>query len=130
MRTAMGIAITGLLLTVIPATAQPPPSLEWLRGPPPPPPPEGETDRIIIQRLEAVGERHRGMPPYYNGGIYGDIIGTFFGLLATGAYDQARGLRDGVCAAWRVMPPSGPFTGRASIGGVDVILDTMCGVNK
>jgi hypothetical protein len=130
MRIAIGVVTTGLLLTAVAASGQPQPSLEWLQGPPPPRQPEGETDRIITEGLEAVGERYRGAPAYYNGGIYGDIIGTFFGLLATGSYAQARTLRDAVCAAWRVMPPNGPYTGHASIGGVEVSLDKMCGVGN
>ncbi len=130
MHTAIGVVATGFLLTAGAAIAQPQPALAWLQGPPPPLQPAGETDRIITQSLEAVGERYRGAPAYYNGGIYGDIIGTFFGLLATGAYAQAHELREGVCAAWRVMPSNGPFVGQAVVGGIEVSLDKMCGVGK
>jgi hypothetical protein len=120
----------GLLLTAVTAAAQPQPSLGWLRGPPPPIQPEGETNRVISKGLEVVGERYRGAPAYYNEGIYGDVTGVFFGLLATGSYARARELRDGVCAAWRAMPRNGPFTGRAAVGGVDVDLDKMCGLER
>jgi hypothetical protein len=120
----------GVLLTAATVAAQPQPSLGWLQGPPPPVQPEGETNRVISKGLEAVGERYRGAPAYYNDGIYGDVIGVFFGLLAAGSYARARELRDGVCAAWRAMPRNGPFTGRASVGGVDVDLDRMCGLER
>jgi hypothetical protein len=128
MHTAISVVTMGFLLTAVAAQSQP--SLEWLHGPPPPLQPEGETNRVIAHSLEAVGERYRGAPAYYNGGIYGDIIGTFFGFLATGSYAQAHKLRDGVCAAWRVMPPNGPFTGHAFVDGTEVSLDKMCGVTK
>lgn len=129
MRVAIGVVSTGFLLTAVGAAGQRA-DLAWLQGPPPPATAEGGADHTIAQGLEEVGERYRGLPAYYNGGIYGDVIGTFFGLLATGAYAQAHKLRDGVCAAWRVMPPSGPFIGHATVGGVEVSLDTMCGTRK
>jgi hypothetical protein len=127
---ALYVVATGFLLTAQAVTAQSRPSLEWLQGPPPPSQPKGETNRIISESLEAVGQRSQGAPAYYNDGIYGDIIGTFFGLLVTGSYAQARDLRGGVCAAWRVMSPNGPFTGHAVVGGVEVSLDRMCGLEK
>ncbi|HJS87474.1 MAG TPA: hypothetical protein VJ779_18630, partial [Acetobacteraceae bacterium] len=87
---ALPAVAAGLLLAALTVAEQPRPSLEWLQGPPPPAQPEGETNRIISKSLEAVGERYQGAPAYFNEGIYGDIIGTFFGLLATGSYAQAR----------------------------------------
>jgi hypothetical protein len=130
MHTAVSVVTTGFLVTAVAAPGHSQPSLEWLQGPPPPRQPDGETNRIITQSLEDVGERYRGAPAYYNGGIYGDIIGTFFGLLATGSYAQAYKLRDGVCAAWRAMPPDGPFTGHAFIGGMEVNLDKTARTNR
>ena len=130
MGTAPSVVTLGFLVTAVAATAQPPPSLGWLQGPPPPVQSEGETNRVISKGLEAVGERYRGAPAYYNEGIYGDVIGVFFGLLATGSYARAHELRDGVCAAWRAMPRNGPFTGHASVGGVDVNLDQVCGLQR
>ena len=126
----MGTAppLVGLGLLAAAVAAQPPPPLGWLQGPPPPP--AADTDRAISEGLEAVGERYQGVPGYHNGGVYGDIVGVFFGLLATGSYAPARELRDGVCAAWRAMPPNGPFNGRATVGGVEVDLDRMCGLQR
>jgi len=130
MGTVPSVVMLGVLLTAVAASAQPQQSLDWLQGPPPPVQPEGETSRVISKGLEAVGERYRGAPAYYNDGVYGDVIGVFFGLLATRSYARARELREGVCAAWRAMPRNGPFTGHASVGGVDVDLDKMCGLER
>lgn len=112
------------------AMAQPQPSLDWLQGPPPAVQPKGETEHVIDQGLGGIGVPYQGRPAYFNGGIYGDIIGVFYGLLASGSYAQAFELRGGVCAAWRDMPPNGPFASRAKIGGIEVNLDRMCGLQR
>jgi hypothetical protein len=126
----LALLVTCCAAAGVVARAQPPPSLQWLQGPPPPAEPKGETEHTIRKGLEAVSPPYEGRPAYVNEGVYGDIIGVFFGLLATGSYGQAHELREGVCAAWRKMPPNGPFSGHASVGGVEVNLDRMCGLQN
>jgi hypothetical protein len=103
---------------------------EWLQGPPPSLAARSDIDGVIANNLDAASGRYQGLRLYYNGGIYGDIIGLFFGLLLAGSYDKAHELQEGVCAAWRAMPANGPFTGKLSIEGQQVSLDKMCGVQR
>lgn len=125
----VGLAAPLLAAAAAGAQAEPPPA--WLQGPPPHQLPKGsDINSIIADNLDATGGRYQGAPLYYNGGIYGDIIGLFFGLLLSGSYEQAHRLQGAVCAVWRAMPGNGPFTGKLSIDGVEVNLDTMCGVHR
>ncbi len=122
---AFPVVTAGFLLAGPAVAEQPGPSPGRLQEPFAPSQPDGETNRLISKGLEAVGPRYDGALAYYNDGIYGDTIGTFFGF-----YAQAHALQDGVCAAWRAMPPNGPFTGHASVGGLEVSLDKMGGLQK
>jgi hypothetical protein len=130
LRTIMVIAaLTSPLLAASHSAALAEPLPAWLQGSPPPLPSSGaDTDRMIADSLEEAGGR--GIPLTFNGGIYGDIIGVFFGFLASGSYDRAYRMQDGVCAAWRVLPPNGPFKGAATIDGTEVSLDRMCGIGR
>ena len=109
--------------------AQPLPA--WLQGPPPAlPPASTNIETVIADTLDSVSGRYQGYRLYYNPGVYGDIIGIFFGLLSSASYEQAHRLQGAVCVVWHSMPADGPFTGRVSISGTEVSLDTMCGVRR
>jgi hypothetical protein len=58
-----------------------------------------------------------------------DPIGRFMDFLAEDAIVQAQTLQPDVCTAWKRGRSASPLTGRFSVGGVELSLDRLCGLD-
>ena len=84
---------------------------------------QSDTSRLLNEGLNSIDESYRGTHRSFND----DIIGQFFSMMASGAVDQAMLMEAQVCDAWQRRPPDFPLTGNASVFGVEISLEEMCG---